>query len=313
MAMKILVVGATGVLGRNVIPRLLDRGHQVRAVVRRDDYAQCLREMGVESVIGDILDAKSLEGVARGSHVALHLATSVPKNGNQDWSMSDRIWQEGTRNLLDVLLKHGIKHYIQQSTTLIYGEQGGEIVDETAQLQPTLLSQSALEMENMVRSSGLEWIILRGGLFYGPGTGREEGWWESAQQGRLQIPGEGSDLMSLIHVVDMARAVVAAIENAPSPTGKIYNIVDDEPVKVWDLFRYVAAQAGAPAPQAGGPKYLPSLGVRNVRAQIELAWRPVYPNYRIGLAYRPFGMAIDNGIQVAMPQRTERVQTETIL
>lgn len=310
--MNILVVGATGILGRTVIPRLLERGYNVRAVVRGNDQTRFLQQMGVETVMGDIFDRKSLENAARGSHAALHLATAIPKNGNGDWRLNDLVRREGTRNLLDSLIKKGVKRYIQQSITLVYGENGQELVDESAPLQVTAISQSAIEMEDMVRTSGLEWSILRGGLFYGPGTGREEDWWASARQGRLRIPGDGSDLTSLIHIADMARAVVAALERAPA--GSIYNITDDEPAKYQDLFNHIATQVGVRQPETGDPRFLPSLGVRNVKAQIELVWRPAYPNYQIGLAYGPLGIGINSGMQVTTSPRTaDQVQAEAVL
>jgi 2-alkyl-3-oxoalkanoate reductase len=313
IAMKVLVVGATGVLGRNVIPRLLERGHQVRAVVRRNEQARFLNQIGVEAVPGDILDYKSMEIAGRGSNVGLHLATAIPKNGSQDWSLNDRIRLEGTRNLLEALIKNGAERYVQQSITLVYGEQGQEIVDETAPLHTIPISQSAIKMEAMVRDSDLAWTILRGGLFYGPGTSREEGWWQTARYGRLTLPGDGSDLISLVHVVDMARAVVAATERVSAPAGSTYNIVDDEPVQMKDLFRYIAAQVGEAEPPAGGPRFLPSLGVRNVRAQIELGWRPVFPNYRIGLAYARLEDIQKSRQVTASPRAADRLQTEAIL
>ena len=115
-------------------------------------------------------------------------------------------------------------------------------------------------------------------------------------------------------VVDMARAIVAATEHAPDSTGRIYNIVDDEPVKVQNLFHYIAAQAGERNPQAGGPRYLPSLGVRNIKAQLELAWRPLYPNYQVGLAYGPVGHRRENSMQLLASSHTgEFVQSEAVL
>ena len=311
--MRVLVVGSTGVLGRNVIPRLLERGHQVRAVVRREEQAHLLKRMGAEAVIGNILDARSMHAASRDVHTGLHLATAIPGNGSQDWSLNDRIRLEGTRNLLDALILNGAQNYVQQSITLVYGEHGEEIVDETAQLQATPISRSAIEMEAMVRDSGLAWTILRGGLFYGPGTGREESWWQGARDGSMTIPGDGGDLVSLVHVVDMARAVVAATEHSSAPTGRLYNIVDDEPVRIKELFGYIAAQVGAAGLPSGSPRYLPSLGVSNVKAQIELHWQPVFPNYRIGLAYAQL-QGIQRNIPVmASPRAADRVQAEAIL
>ncbi len=280
--MKILVVGATGVLGRNVVPRLVERGHTVRAIVRRPEQARFLEHVGVEPMIGDIFDRDSLNRAARGREAALHLATAIPKSGGQDWSLNDRIRREGTRNFIASASNNGVKRYIQQSITLLYGDQGQAIVDESAPLQPTPVSQSAADMEDLVRASALDWCILRGGLFYGPGTGREDEWRQAAWQSRLALPGDGSDLISLVHVVDMARAVVAATEHAPP--GSVYNIVDDEPVSYKRLFTYIAAQLDMAAPQAGGPKFLPSLGCSNAKVKQELSWQPSYPGYRSGLA-----------------------------
>jgi len=280
--MKVLVVGATGVLGRNVVPRLLERGHDVRTVIRRPERAHFSQLLGAEPVAGDIFDLESLSSAARGCDVALHLATAIPKSPEQDWSVNDRIRREGTQNVLAASARTGLKRYIQQSIAFLYGDCGRIIVDESAPLQPAPIIQSAADMEEMVRASSLEWCILRGGSFYGKGTGQEERWREDARQGRLMLPGDGSDLISLVHVVDMARAVVMAAESA-SP-GSIHNVVDDEPVSYKSLYTYIAAQIDAPAPQPGGRKAPRSLGCSNAKIKRDLSWQPVYPSYRSGLA-----------------------------
>lgn len=309
--MNVFVVGATGVLGRNVIPRLLERGHRVRAVIRRHEQARFLEQVGVEPVIGDLLDRRSLEYAARGSEIALYLAPALAGPAQQDSNFQRRVLLEGVRNLLEVLNRTGAKRYIGQSTTLVYGENGQETVDEFTPLQVTPLAQPAAEMETLIRSSEFQWTLLRGGLLYGPGTGREESWWQAARNGRLRLPGDGSDLVSLVHVVDMARAVVSATE--PGSRGGIYNIVDDEPVSTKDLFGYVAAQVGQAAPRAGGPRFLPSLGVKNIKAQLELAWRPVYPGYQAGLAYGRLEGINGGQPDMAPPHMVDLMQAEVIL
>ncbi len=281
--MRVLVVGATGVLGRHVVPRLLERGHGVRAIVRDRKNMAFLQQMGAEPVVGDILDGDSMQAAARGCDAALHLATAIPRSGSdRDWSLNDRIRREGTRNLLAAAANNGVEHYVQQSIVFLYGEHGQEIVTEAAPLQPTPIIQSAADMEELVRASALHWCILRGGLFYGAGTGREDEWRQSAREGRLVYPGDGSDIVSLVHVVDMSRAVVAATENAPPAS--TYNIVDDEPVSYRRLFAHIAAQLGVAAPYEGGPRVLASLRCSNTLAKQELGWQPVYPSYRSGLA-----------------------------
>jgi nucleoside-diphosphate-sugar epimerase len=165
---------------------------------------------------------------------------------------------------------------------MIYWEHGREIVDESVGGLSDGTLSSAVAMEQQVQASTLEWSILRGSYFYGPGTGMEDRWRESARQGNLRLPGDGSGLISLIHVVDMARAIVLAMESAAR--GSIYNVVDDEPVSYKDLYTYVTAQLGFPDPQAGGPVLRPSLGCSNALIKNELKWLPAYPTFHSGLA-----------------------------
>jgi nucleoside-diphosphate-sugar epimerase len=268
------------VLGRQVVPRLVERGHAVRAVVRRPDLAHGLAAAGVEIVAGDILEPESLHAGARGCDAALHLATAIPKAGG-DWSRNDRIRREGTRNLLAAAEAAGVRRYVQQSIVMLYGDTGQAVVDESAPLQASPYIQSAADMEQLVQASALDWCILRGALFYGAGAGLEEEWRQAARAGEL-MPGSGNDLISLIHPEDMARAVVLAAEAAPARS--IYNVVDDEPVRYADLFAYVAAQLGVAAPAAGGPRRFASFGCSNARIKRELGWQPAYPTYRSGLA-----------------------------
>jgi 2-alkyl-3-oxoalkanoate reductase len=282
LTMQILVLGASGVLGRQVVPRLVERGHAVRAIVRRAEQARALQVTGAEPVLGDILDQESLHAAARNCDAILHLATAIPRTGDGDWSRNDRIRREGTDNLLAAAAANGVGRYVQQSIAMLYGDTGRSVVDESAPLQPTARIQSAADMEKMVRRARLDWCILRGGMFYGAGAGLEEEWRHAAQQGELVLPGDGSDLISLVHVVDMARAVLVAVEYASS--GSVYNVVDDEPARYADLFAYVAAQLGVAAPQPGGPRLRFSFGCSNARIKRELGWQPAYPSYRSGLA-----------------------------
>lgn len=281
--MRILVVGSTGVLGRQVIPRLLERGHVARALVRNEVQATVWRRLGAEAVLGDIFDAAGLAHSADGCEATLHLATSIPRYGQpQDYATNDRIRREGTRNLLDAATNAGLQRYVQQSITFIYGDRGTELVDETTPINPPPLARSAADMEALVQAADLEWCILRGGWFYGPGTERREEWWRAAHDGTLQLPGDGTPMTSLIHVVDFARALVTAVERAPG--GSTYNLVDDYPVSYRELYGYIAAQAGAFSPTAGGESFFPSLNCSNELIRTELGWQPAFPTYRSGLA-----------------------------
>ena len=71
-------------------------------------------------------------------------------------------------------------------------------------------------MEATIEASGLDWLVLRGGLFYGPGTGFDDDWFGRARAGKLRLPAEGRDYVSLVHITDMAAATVAALAKWPS-------------------------------------------------------------------------------------------------
>ena len=140
---------------------------------------------------------------------------------------------------------------------------------------------AALAMEEAVRSSGLDWLILRGGLFYGPGTGFDDEWFARARAGTLRLPGDGSAFVSLVHIADMAGATLTALERGAS--GQVLIVADDAPARWRDVLGYVASACGAPAPEPGGRLGLPSYRVRNRRAREALGWAPFYPDHRAGL------------------------------
>jgi len=277
----VAVAGATGVLGRSVVPRLLEDGHRVRALVRRAEDAARLTRTGSESIRGDLLDPASLPPLVDGADVVLHLATAIPRDraDRSGWAANDRVRREGTRNLVAAATRARVRRYVQQSVTFLYGPGQG-LADEDEPLRPTEILRSAADMEEAVRAADLRWCILRGGTFYGPGTGREEAWLEAARAGTLRTPGDGTALVSLVHVADIARAFVWASESAPP--GSIFNVVDDVPVRVAVLHRHVAALVGAADPPLGGAPE-PSRGCTNARLRAASGWRPAYPSYRSGL------------------------------
>ena len=140
---------------------------------------------------------------------------------------------------------------------------------------------AAVAMEEAVRASGLDWSILRGGLFYGPGTGTDDDWYERAAAGRLRLPEDGQGYVSLIHIADMAAATVRALDRWPSARALI--VADDQPVRWVDLLGFVAAAAGTAPPRPGGRSGLPSFRVRNTSARDALSWAPFHPSYHSGL------------------------------
>jgi nucleoside-diphosphate-sugar epimerase len=281
--MRVAVIGATGIVGRHVVPRLREHGHEARVVAPAEADVEALRRLGVEAAQGDIFDLHSLRQGIKGCSAALHLATAAPRPGHApNWALNDRIRREGTANLLEACRSVGVQRYIQQSLAFLVGGTS-DLVDETAPLLPaTPATGSAIDAERLVAASGLDWVILRDGALYGPGTGREEYWRALASSGELLLPGDGSDYISLIHVADLAECFVLAAE--PGASGLIASVVDDEPTTYRELFTYVALLEGAAAPAAGGESHFPSFRIANSKAREILGWRPFYRSYRSGLA-----------------------------
>jgi nucleoside-diphosphate-sugar epimerase len=141
---------------------------------------------------------------------------------------------------------------------------------------------AALAMEQTVRESIAECLILRGGLFYGRGTGFDDDWFSRAQAGKLRLPGDGQQFVSLVHITDMAAATALAIERWPGPDTLI--VADDRPARWSEIFGYIAHLVGASEPQPGGRAGFPSFRVSNARARTRLGWAPHYTHFRAGLA-----------------------------
>jgi nucleoside-diphosphate-sugar epimerase len=287
MTGAIAILGANGVYGRHLTPRLVAAGYDVRALVRRPEAAGVARECGAEVRVADVFDPDSLKQGLDGCEVCINLATSLPgPSGRGDYDVNDRVRREGVPTLLAACHQAGVTRLVQQSIAMV-GADGDRLTDETVANRPDGDDVSArainatLDMEDAVRSSDLDWLILRGGLFYGPGTGFDDDWFARAAAGKLRLPGDGSDFVSLIHIADMAAATVAALGAWPSRQTLI--IADDGPARWRDVFGYIAGVVGAEAPQAGGRAGFPSFRVSNRRAKEALGWAPVYPDYRAGL------------------------------
>ncbi len=280
--MQVAVIGATGIVGRHVVPRLREHGHHVRAVVRGEADVESLRRVGIEAARGDILDRHSLRQAVEGCSVAFHLATAAPRPGQApNWALNDRIRREGTANLLEACRVAGVQRYVQQSLAFLVGGSS-DIVDEAAPLLPdTKVTASAIDAERLVAASGLDWVILRDGALYGPGTGREEQWRALARLGELRFPRDGSDYISLIHVADLAECFTLAAERGSS--GSIVSVVDSQPTTYRELFAYIALLEGAAVPTGGGVSNFPSFRVANSKAREILGWQPFYCSYRSGL------------------------------
>jgi nucleoside-diphosphate-sugar epimerase len=274
--MRIFVVGATGVLGRALVPRLIAEGLSVRTVARRASAADL---PGVEPIEADLLEDDLLE-LVRDCGAVIHIATAIPSDPTAPgaWDLTARLRTAGTRRLLDATLACRVPRYLQQSIVMAYRDGGAAWLDEKAPLdnspERSAICQPVIEMETMIREiepQQLAWTILRGGSFVGPGTG-QIALIERLRLGDVVVAGDGSNYVSPVNVADMASAVAAALDLAPA--GSTFNIVD-EPLRYGEYVDALADLIGVARPQRMPKLPLPpSWRCSNETARNVLGWIP---------------------------------------
>ncbi len=306
--MRVFVAGATGVIGRSLVPMLVDRGHVVTAMTRSPTGAARLESLGARPVVCDVYDEAGLqEAVLRAQPDAvIHQLTSLPRaidprKIRQQLAENDRIRVEGTRNLVRAAAGAGAGRIVAQSISFAYAPEGGPVKGEDAPLwldapgpwRRTV--QASAELERQVTSTkGLEGVVLRYGYLYGPGTAFAPDGSVAARVRKRQFPvaGDGAGVFSFVHVDDAASATVSALEQARPGT---FNIVDDEPSPLRDWLPAYASALQAPPPR-WVPSFLARLiadryglyymtqqrGASNARAKTELGWTPRLASWRTG-------------------------------
>jgi 2-alkyl-3-oxoalkanoate reductase len=306
--MRVFVAGASGAIGRSLIPKLVSAGHEVTGTTRKEGSAEAIRAAGGSAAICDALDAAAVEDavVAAAPEVIVSQLTSLPEDYDLrtiDYEPTNRVRVEGGRNLISAGRKVGARRYISQSIAFIYEPEGDWVKDEEARpfvkapgrfasgVEPTLTSErEALEAE------GMEGLVLRYGQFYGPDTYFDRGGSIAEQVRKRRFPqvGKGTGVFSFIHIDDAADATVAAVERgAPG----VYNIVDDDPAPISEWLPVFADAIGA-KPPIRVPVFLARLlggkaaavmgtqlrGATNAKAKRELGWEPAHPSWRQGFA-----------------------------
>ena len=298
--MRVLVVGATGVIGRRLVPLLAERGHQVTGTSRSASRAAGLRSLGAEPAVLDALDPAAVRGAVAAARpgAIIYQATDLAgrgfaRNMDRGFGPTNRLRTEGTDHLLAAAREAGVERFVAQSFAPFRYAHGAPLIkDETDPLladPPPSARQSFAAMAHIdeaVPAAG--GIALRYGGFYGE---PDDAIVALVRKRQFPLVGNGAGMMSHIHAADAAAATVLALDVA-GPA--VYNITDDEPAPMRDWLPALAAAVGA-KPPFQVPGWVAGLligkalsimtearGASNTKAKKELGWTLRYPSWRDG-------------------------------
>jgi nucleoside-diphosphate-sugar epimerase len=302
--MRVFVTGATGALGRHLVPALVAAGHEVTATTRTPGKVALLREAGAEPVVLDGLDQQAVIAAVRAAapEVIVHEMTALAglrsfRNPDKLFATTNELRTRGTDNLLAAAAEAGTRRVIAQS----YAGAGPDkrpgpvkTEDDPPEWRPI---RSAMQgpaaiahVEKTVPAQALEGLVLRYGGFYGAGA--SDVLVDMVRKRRVPVIGGGTGIWSFIEITDAAAATLAAVGGgAPG----IYNVVDDDPAPVATWLPYLAEVAGAKPPlrvpawlgrllagEFAVAQMTSSRGYSNEKAKKELGWEPRYASWREG-------------------------------
>jgi nucleoside-diphosphate-sugar epimerase len=294
--MKIFVTGATGVIGRRVVPELIRRGHEVTAIGRSPEARRALEASGALAVSVSLFDRGDLRRAVEGHDTIINLATHMPASAGRmflpgAWRENDRIRRDGSANLVEAALATAATRFVQESFAPIYEPAGDRWLDESCPQRPAPYNRSLLDAEASAErftSEGGVGVVLRFGAFYGPDEfGRV--FVNMTRKGWAPIPGPREGFFSSIAHDDAAMAVIAAL-GARAGT---YNATDDEPLRRREYAEALCELLGVRAVKYT-PTWLARIGgsigevlsrsqrISNVRLKEETGWAPRYRSAREG-------------------------------
>jgi nucleoside-diphosphate-sugar epimerase len=294
--MKVFVTGATGVVGRRVVPRLVADGHRVSAVARSAESAARVARAGASAVRVDLFDHSALATAVAGHDAVVNLATHIPRSSLRmllpgAWRENDRIRRFVSATLANAADAGGAGRYVQESFAAAYPDAGRAWIDEDTRLAPARYNRTLVDAEASAERftrSGRIGVVLRFASFYGPDAFQTQDLARFARHGFAALPGVADAYVSSVSHDDAAAAVIAALR---APAG-IYNVADDEPLTRRDYFDALAQALDVAPPRlqpAWAARLLGSLGELLARSQRvanrklrATGWTPAYPSVRDG-------------------------------
>jgi 2-alkyl-3-oxoalkanoate reductase len=293
--MNVFVAGGSGTIGLPLVRALVGSGHQVTALTRSPGNREALHALGASAVVADGLDRDALVAAvaaADPTHV-IHQLTALPKEGPRrasDIAATNRLRVDGTRNLLQAALAADARRFIVGSFAPLAGADPAKAHDAAAAAVRSMESQ-VLEA---TKQGLIEGVVLRYGMFYGPGVPSTAALLELVRKRRLPVVRGDAGQLPVIHIDDAVRATMLALDAAPG--GSTYEIVDDHPASMTEIVTTLAKYAGS-GPPIRVPAWLPRLvapymarvtaiqmPLSNARAKAELGWELKYPTIQEGVA-----------------------------
>ncbi len=278
--MHVFIAGGTGVIGRRLVPLLIDAGHTVTGTARTDDDAHRLRSVGGDPVAVDVFDHDLLVKAVEAAQpdAIVHQLTALAARSSED---NADLRVHGTRNLVDAALAAGTRRIVAQSIAWAYVPGDGPAVEtdplDTVAGQPRSITVNGVMSLEAAVADLPEPVVLRYGTLYGPGTWYARDGYMAEQARAGALPADDA-MTSFLHVDDAAGACRAALEWQPCTA----NVCDDEPAPASDWVPEFARRVGAtaPAPQRGRPGW--ARGADNRFARESLGWSPRFPTWRDG-------------------------------
>jgi nucleoside-diphosphate-sugar epimerase len=323
--MRVFVAGASGALGRRLVPQLINAGHEVIGTHNSPTSAELLRTLGAEPVQLDLLDARAVRNAVLENEpeAIVHQATALAnvkfsRSLDKTFAKTNQLRTKGTDALLAAAREAGVRRFVAQSfASYRYVREGGPVKTEEDPLDPNPpanTEESWAAMAHLERGvTDFGGIALRYGGFYGAD---DDGWAELVRKRWFPIVGDGGGIVSWIHLADAAAATVLALEHE-GPA--IYNIVDDDPAPVREWLPVLAQCLGAKPPRrlpawlvrlfAGEAAVVTGTEVRgasNAKARRELGWTLRYPSWRQGFPAVYSALAVAHGPKPNSGTRTSR-------
>lgn len=293
--MRVFVAGATGVVGRRLVPLLVQSGHEVSAIGRSPEKRAALELQGARAVDVSLFDGESLRRALLGHDTVVNVATHIPSSTTRmmlpwGWRENDHVRREGAATIAAAARAAGAARLIQESFAPIYEDGGDRWLDEQSPVRPVRYNRSVLDAEQSALRFGISGgagIVLRFASFYGADSPLLREMIGMMRKGWSPWPGRPDAFVSSVSHDDAASAVVAAL----SAPGGIYTVADDEPVTRAEWTRSLAGALGIPAPKPM-PAWLAKLGgsamellgrsqrMSNAKLRQATGWSPRWPGVR---------------------------------